>query len=130
MSKLLLTKITHNYVYLIREREFIRTNEQIYKLGKTTQTPNTRLQGYPKESEVILFIDVADCHKTENILKDEFDKLYIHRKDIGREYYEGDLNSMKRTFFEVVSRDFTGTYVVPSNSWTSWSWIIFKKIWS
>ena len=107
-SKLLVGKNAHNYVYLIREREFIRTSENIYKLGKTTQVPNSRLQGYPKKSEVLLFIDVLDCHKTEKVLISEFDERFTHRFDIGREYYEGDLNLMKRTFFEVTGRDFIG----------------------
>jgi hypothetical protein len=120
----LLTNITHNYVYLIREREFIRTQENIYKLGKTTQVPNSRLQGYPKESEVLLFIDVPDCHKTEKALIVEFDKRFTNRSDIGREYYEGDLNLMKKTFFEVTSRDFIGEHM--PIGWLSWMW---KQIW-
>lgn len=53
------------YIYLIREREFIRFNEQTYKVGKTKNDPNTRLSGYPKGSEVILFELVLDCDMIE-----------------------------------------------------------------
>ena len=30
-------------------------NENIFKIGKTTQTPNSRLGGYPKGSEVYIY---------------------------------------------------------------------------
>jgi len=102
--------MTHNYVYLIREREFVRTNEQTYKLGKTTQLPNSRLAGYPKGSEVILFIDVQNCHLVEKNLIEQFNDLYKQKKEYGREYYEGDLNNMKRTFFTVLEKEFKEPY--------------------
>ena len=35
-----------NYVYLIQEREFIKTNEKIYKLGKSKQEHNKRANQY------------------------------------------------------------------------------------
>lgn len=95
----------NDFVYLLQEREFIKTQEPIFKIGKTTQTPNARLRGYPNQSRVILYIDVsaAGCHAVEDSLIAEFDKLYIHRADIGREYYEGDLEKMKSTFFRIVT---------------------------
>ncbi len=127
-SKLITDPIKHNYVYLIREREFIRTNDEIYKLGKTTQTPNSRLQGYPKESEVLLYIDVNDCHAMEKELISEFDERYKHRDDIGREYYEGDLNDMKRTFFGVIGKTFNGPYVPLAGGKLKWLWGLIKRI--
>jgi len=33
-------------VYIIREREFLRLNEPVYKIGMTTQELNSRLSGY------------------------------------------------------------------------------------
>lgn len=113
-------KQKHNYVYLIREREFIKCNEPVYKLGKTTQLPNTRLAGYPKNSEVLLFIDVFDCHFTEKELIKQFDQLFICRKDIGREYYEGDLNHMKRTFFNVIGKEFEEAYILTNDDGYTW----------
>jgi len=115
------SKSKHNFVYLIREREFIRLDEHIYKLGKTTQLPNSRLQGYPKSSQVVLFIDVFDCHKTEKKLISAFDNLFTHRKDIGREYYEGDLNAMKRTFFNIIDSEFAEPYEGPKQT-RGWVW--------
>jgi hypothetical protein len=118
-------KLQNHYVYLLREREFIDLNEPIYKLGKTIQQPNTRLAGYPKGSEVLLFIDVKNCHSAEKALMQRFDSRYFHCKDIGREYYEGDLNSMKRDFFDVVSNDMHRAH--PSYGCWAWLWRMIRK---
>jgi len=120
-------KLSNHYVYLLREREFIDLDEPIYKLGKTIQQPNTRLAGYPKGSEVLLFVDVKNCHNAEKELMRHFDENYHHCKDIGREYYEGDLNSMKRDFFKVVSNDMNRTH--HSYGWWAWLWRSVRKMW-
>jgi len=120
----MLKKMSKHYVYLLREREHLRLDEPTYKLGKTTQEPNSRLAGYPKGSEVILFIDVQNCHSTESTLIREFDANFEHKKEYGREYYSGDLNKMKQTFFSVVNQEFEQPYV-PNLSWRStvWRWV-------
>ncbi len=41
-------------IYLIREREFIRLNENTFKIGRTQQKINSRMMDYPKDSEIIL----------------------------------------------------------------------------
>ena len=56
--------------YILREREFIRLNENIYKIGKTKQPINKRLSQYPKGSELLLCLKVNNCDKFEkNIIK-------------------------------------------------------------
>jgi hypothetical protein len=83
-----------HYIYLLREREFIKCNEQIYKIGKTTQNPIKRFNQYPKSSDLIFMIKVHDCHKVEKKLLSLFDSKFKQRKDIGREYYSGNVNEM------------------------------------
>jgi T5orf172 domain len=94
----------NQFVYIIQEREFINSGEPVYKIGKTTQEPSRRMDGYPKGSRILLYIDVqfSGCHFMERNLIAEFDRLYIHREDIGRESYEGDPEQMKATFLRVV----------------------------
>ena len=87
------------FIYLIREREFIRLNENTYKIGRTKQEPNKRLSGYPKNSEVIVFIRVFDCDIMETTLIKVFKKKFIHRKDYGREYFEGDKDVMRAEIY-------------------------------
>jgi len=52
----------HGYIYLVRTREFKSLNRQIYKVGMTSQCPDTRitrLHKYTKGSEIYL---VLQCH--------------------------------------------------------------------
>ena len=41
------------YIYLLQEREFIKTKEPIYKIGKTKQVNNKRFGQYPKGSVLL-----------------------------------------------------------------------------
>jgi hypothetical protein len=52
----------HGYIYLVRTREFKSLNRQIYKVGRTSQCPDTRitrLHKYTKGSEIYL---ILQCH--------------------------------------------------------------------
>lgn len=82
------------FVYLIRLREFIRLNESTYKIGKTTQTPKSRLSGYPKGTEVIVFLSVKDCSITENMIMKSFCDKFIQKIEYGTEYFFGDPTQM------------------------------------
>ena len=95
-----------HYIYVIYEREFIKTGEQIYKIGRTCQEPTDRFKGYPKGSKVILLRCVSDSLKAENLLKKELSDSpkYKHRPDIGAEYYQGHL----------------GDFIHDVNEWLNW----------
>ena len=82
------------YIYLLQEREFITTKQNIYKLGKTKQENLQRFKQYPKGSKLILQQVCYDCDMLETQLIREFKNKYIHRRDIGNEYFEGDYNEM------------------------------------
>lgn len=92
------------YVYMVKEREFIRSKEDIFKIGKTTQQPFKRLNTYPKGSSVELLLTVTDCSVIEAVLIAEFKKTFVQRKDIGAEYFEGDLKDLKKKMFEIVMK--------------------------
>jgi hypothetical protein len=85
-----------NYIYLVKEREFIKTNENIYKIGRSKQENTKRFLQYPKGSELILQEACGDCIKTEKMIINEFKIHFIHRKDIGNEYFEGDYLKMRK----------------------------------
>ena len=85
-----------NYIYLVKEREFIKTKENIYKIGRSKQENTKRFLQYPKGSELILQETCIDCIKTEKMIINEFKKHFIHRKDIGHEYFEGDYLKMRK----------------------------------
>lgn len=39
--------MTTNYIYLLQEREFIKTNENVYKVGMTKKENHKRFNQYP-----------------------------------------------------------------------------------
>jgi hypothetical protein len=82
------------YIYLIQEREFVKTNEKVYKIGKTKQPNFERFKQYSKDSILISQISCLDCDVCEKQLIQIFKVKYLQRTDIGTEYFEGDYNSM------------------------------------
>ncbi|AYV75330.1 MAG: DNA primase [Terrestrivirus sp.] len=86
--------MSNQYCYIIQEREFVNSNKSIYKIGKTTQQIHKRMNQYPKDSKVILTLNVVNCDEFEKNIKRIFPQKYKHRTDIGIEYFEGDVNEM------------------------------------
>ena len=81
-------------IYLLREREFILLDKQIYKVGRTSQMIGKRLIGYPKDSELIMCLKVKDNKISERKILDNFKLKFNQRLDIGVEYFEGNLHEM------------------------------------
>ncbi len=91
------------YIYLIHVREFKNSQQQIYKIGKTTQSNLNRFKTYPKDSELLFYMCCDDCHKAEKEVIREFKKNFIQKKDIGTEYFEGDLKEMMKDIFKIIT---------------------------
>jgi hypothetical protein len=91
--------MTAHYIYLIQEREFIKTCEKIYKIGKTKQENNKRINHYPKQSILLLQIICDNCDQLEREIIKIFKNKYNRRKDIGNEYFEGDCEDMMKTIY-------------------------------
>ncbi len=53
------------YIYLLREREFIKTKENIYKVGRTEKENLKRFNQYPKGSELLFQMICNDCKSIE-----------------------------------------------------------------
>jgi len=90
------------YIYLLQEREFIKTNEPIYKIGKTKQDNLKRLNNYPKGSSLIIQIKCNDCNKYERIILNRFKEKFIQKREIGNEYFMGDCNDMIDLIFSII----------------------------
>lgn len=80
------TKKAPGHLYLIKEREFIKTKENVFKIGKTTNIKN-RMPAYPKDSRVYVIMYAQDIHTVEKKLIEHFDTSFTKRTDIGHEYY-------------------------------------------
>lgn len=92
------------HLYLIQLREFIKTNESIYKIGKSIDI-NTRFKSYPKNSKLILLMECNNITLYENKIIKQFSSIFINRKDIGREYFEGDIKLIKKEFINILNEE-------------------------
>ena len=80
-----------NFMYILQEREFIVTKQNVYKLGITKSLHN-RINAYPKGSKIFCVMPVEDDPEIKFLHK--FRERFISRADIGSEYFEGDINDM------------------------------------
>ncbi len=97
--------MSHEYIYLLQEREFIKTNENIYKIGKTQQSNLKRFNSYPKGSVLLIQITCSNCKKAETELINLFSNKYKKRNDIGREYFEGNYKQMINDIVKITTDD-------------------------
>ena len=94
-----------NYIYLLQEREFIKTNEKIYKVGMTQKENFERFNQYPKGSVLLFQIICNDCKNMEVQVIKQFKEKFIQRKDIGSEYFEGNYKSMIDIIYSTVKSE-------------------------
>jgi hypothetical protein len=94
-----------NYIYLLQEREFVKCNENIYKVGKTKKDQFTRFNQYPNGSILLLQIKCNDCDCNEREIIKLFKSKYTHKKQIGNEYFEGDYEDMMKNIFNIVLKN-------------------------
>jgi hypothetical protein len=102
-----------NYVYLLQEREFIKTNEKIYKVGMTQKENFERFNQYPKGSILLFQIICHDCKNMEVQVIKQFKEKFIQRKDIGSEYFEGNYKSMIDIIYSTVKSEEENNVTTP-----------------
>jgi len=102
----------HGYIYLVRTREFKSLNRPVYKVGRTSQCPDTRinrLHKYTKGSEIYL---ILQCHVDDvGLIEKEILELFCHRYEPGPDGSEDfiiptrrDLLDAKRTIIHVLQK--------------------------
>jgi putative DNA primase/helicase len=87
-----------NYIYLLCEREFIKTNEPIYKISNSFQQNNSRI--------LILQIICENSIDSEKELIKIFKLNFKHRKDIGNKYFEGDRSKMCKIISHYLTKNY------------------------
>jgi hypothetical protein len=107
-KKYLLTNLQkryqNDYVYIIREREFVRLNENTYKVGRSKQVDIIdRFDKYPKGTEIICFFSVSDCIDCEAEIIKQFTELFSLQKDYGTEYFQGNVNEMLNVVVKIIN---------------------------
>ena len=96
-------------IYLLREREFIRLNEDIYKIGRSKHI-KTRMNSYPKGSDIELMMGCNDSIKCEKQLLEIFRTTFIQRKEYGSEYFEGDKQEMIKIYISAHLKTFSAAH--------------------
>jgi hypothetical protein len=89
-------------IYLIQLREFIKTGENIYKIGQSGRGGLERMKEYPKDSKICSLTHVSNEKHLEKLIILEFKKLFRIREDIGSEYFEGNCNKMVYTIHKII----------------------------
>lgn len=89
------------FVYLLQEREFIKTGENIFKIGMTTQSGLARFKQYPKGSKLLLHVLCHGSRLVESVAIIKFKQMFKQRRDIGTEYFEGDPYQMMTELFNL-----------------------------
>ena len=95
---------SYSCVYMVKEREFTKTNEEVIKVGYSNQEDFKRFKKYPKGSLLLFHVYTENGKLCETEIIKEFKKLFIQRKDIGNEYFEGDYNVMRRIIIDIVEQ--------------------------
>lgn len=93
---------TVNYIYLLQEREFIKTSESVFKVGKTQQINHGRFKQYPKGSVLLFQMKCNNCHDSEKQILTAFKSKFIQRTDIGTEYFEGNESIMIDIIYQTI----------------------------
>jgi hypothetical protein len=97
-----------HYIYLIRCKENVRHNENIYKIGKTITKELTinlkRLTSYGKGTELLFIRQCKNCDIMEKKILKEFNKKFT-KYELGNEYFIGDYDNMIDIIFEFISKE-------------------------
>ena len=81
------------YVYLVVQREFLRSGENVAKCGRASDWLK-RFKQYPKGSKLLYAVYCNDMVEAEKDALSLLGKLFKQRRDIGTESFEGDIASM------------------------------------
>jgi len=90
---------------MLQTREFVNNKQPIYKIGRTQQPLLKRFNQYSKGSVLIIHMNVKDSRISEKEIISVFTKQFTCKKELGREYFEGDISKMKKSLFEICCRE-------------------------
>ena len=96
------------YIYLLREREFLHKNENVFKYGKTCTSEATlilpRLKNYKQGSELLMIrqVPVQEVDEIKKHITNRFKAIFTKHDD-GNEYFIGDPNLMIDEIFNIIN---------------------------
>lgn len=88
-----------NCNYILHERDDYNRQINIFKIGLTGNVFR-RIPQYPKGSKLVFMSSSPHMELVETKLIQVFSIMFIQRLDRGREYFEGDLETMKKIMMD------------------------------
>jgi hypothetical protein len=94
-----------HFIYMLRPKENVSHNENVYKIGKT-KVKNldiniSRLTSYGKGTEIICLNQCKNCDILEKKILEEFN-IKFDRHKFGNEYFIGDKYEMIETISNLI----------------------------
>lgn len=99
-----MAKCDGSYMYLLKEREFLNSGEDVVKAG-FSEAFSKRMLAYPKGSIVLATLRVSHGRSTERKVLAVLRSRFKSRRDIGAEYFEGPLCEIVSVFQETCNAD-------------------------
>lgn len=98
-----------HYCYIIRRREFTNLQEEVYKIGRTTEQGLKRLLQYDNGMgfEIYAMRKVNNAYKVEKIIKNVFQDRYESMQDIlgSSETFRGNIRDMLLDFHDICDKN-------------------------
>ncbi len=123
MSNDIYKKPNTNYIYLVKLRQFIKTNENIYKIGRTSQNCIKTISQYPKGSEIIIFRKCINSINLETELIKNFKIKYKHQESYGNQYFEGNEINMINDINNFIDNEIN----IDLNENNDEGWLLFSQ---
>ena len=82
------------YIFLVREREFVKTSENVFKLGLSRGEKLDESKAFPNGSILQSLISCHNSDKKLNKLLNLFKYKFSERNDLGENYFEGNSEDM------------------------------------
>lgn len=90
------------YIYLLQKGEYVNTNQNIYKIGKTSNIKK-RLASYIANTILYICLYVDNYEQREKQLIECFNKNFKIKN--GNEEFEGNLKDMLKAFTEIITME-------------------------
>ena len=96
----------YDSIYLLQTRESIFKNDDVFKIGRTSQDELKRFNCYPKGSKLHLHISCFNGIHVEKLIIDLFNNKYTNVPVYGAEYFKGDLCTMIKDILHTIGHNF------------------------
>ena len=100
-----MVKMPPGYIYLLKPLSSVINNENIYKIGKTHRHNFKRFCEYPTGSILLLQSSCLNCDTMEKHLLNIFNANFTRSNGHGREYFEGDVFTMKKYINDEITNE-------------------------